>query len=178
MPAPRDLCRTHYCQSCAAINDALAQQVLALEHSDIATRTHLFAGRYENVYIPPDRLEHINLILDHALELAADILNEDREELALGFWFNIMRQGDITLPHTHDDYDELLSGTYYIKVPDTDSRLTLSINNQKHSVEPREGMFVLFHPATLHEVSENPSPEPRISIGFNIGCKKNQQSSL
>jgi hypothetical protein len=178
MPASRDLCRTQFCEPCFAVNDALAQQVLALENSDAATRTHLFAGRYENVYIPSDKLEHISIILNHALELASDILDVDCESLAIGFWFNIMRQGDVTLPHTHDDYDELLSGTYYIKVPDANSRLILTINNKEQAVEPREGMFVVFHPATLHEVSENPSADPRISIGFNIGRKDNQHNSL
>ena len=177
MPAARDLCKTHFCESCRALNAALAQKVLALENSDTVTRTHLFAGRYENIYIPADNLEHVHVILNQALELAADILHEKTENLSIGFWFNIMRKGDVTLPHTHDDDDELLSGTYYIKIPDSSSQLLLTINNAQQAVKPEEGMFVLFHPATPHEVSENPAMEPRIIIGFNVGRRKNQQSS-
>ena len=177
-PAPIDLCKTSFCESCLPYNSELAKQVLALESTDQATRSHYFAGRYENVYIPADKFSSVSIILDIALEHSAEILGEDKKLLSIGFWFNIMRQGDVTLSHTHDDYDELLSGTYYISVPDSTSQLVLDIKGQKQSIDPKEGMFVFFHPATPHEVTENTSTQPRISIGFNVGIKRDQESSL
>lgn len=177
-PAPPDLCTTSFCELCLAYNSDLARQVLSLETSKLATRTHYFAGRYENIYIPADKITPVSHVLDTALQHAAEILGVDKNVLSIGFWFNIMRQGDVTLSHTHDDDDELLSGTYYISVPDSSSQLVLNINGNKRFIDPKEGMFVFFHPATPHEVTENLSTEPRISIGFNIGIKRDQESSL
>lgn len=171
--APVDLLHTFQCDACRAHNRALAEQILSLADTPIATRSHYFAGRYENIYIPKQALAAISPLLDTALTQAARILEHDKQVLAIGFWLNIMRQGEVTLVHNHDDDDELLSGTYYIVVPDADSKLILHIENDRQAIEPEEGKFVFFHPATPHEVTENRSTEPRISIGFNIGLKKN-----
>jgi len=175
---PHDLCKTCFCEQCLTHNSELAKQVLSLENSDQATRSHFFSGRYENVYIPADKLVNVSQILDIALLHASEILDEDKKALSIGFWFNIMRQGDVTLSHTHDDNDELLSGTYYISVPDSNSQLVLDIKGNRRFIEPKEGMFVFFHPATPHQVTENQSTKPRISIGFNIGIKRDQKISL
>lgn len=168
---------TFECTDCCQFNKTLAREILSLETSELTTRTHFFAGRYENVYIPAGNLTHISRILDTALEQGAALLGYDKDQLSIGFWLNIMRQGDVTLTHTHDDDDELLSGTYYITIPDNTSRLVLNINGEKKSVEPKEGLFVFFDPVTPHEVTENKSSQPRISIGFNIGLKRDQHNA-
>jgi len=117
-------------------------------------------------------------ILDAALEQAGSLLSIDPASLHIGFWLNIMQQGQLTLKHSHDDDDELLSGTYYIAVPDQSSQLVLHFEKDHKCIEPREGMFVFFSPAIPHEVSINPAVQPRISIGFNIGLKPQAQIEL
>lgn len=83
-----------------------------------------------------------------------------------------MNPGDVTTAHTHDDDDELLSCVYYIKVPkdvSNSGELILMANNEKTVIQPEEGKFVFFSPATLHEVTKNESNESRLSIAFNFG---------
>ena len=151
-------------------------QVL-LDYSKIITtdnivQTHLFNGRYENIYIERSQLPSIVPILDFANDCAKEILNTNRD-FDIGFWFNDMPPGSTTLPHTHDDDDELLSGVYYIKVPQASGSLILSKNHNKKIIEAEEGKLVIFKPDCLHEVSENTSEEQRLSIGINFGFKEN-----
>ncbi|MCW9031179.1 MAG: 2OG-Fe(II) oxygenase family protein [Gammaproteobacteria bacterium] len=145
-----------------------------LVEDDFNSKTHLFNGRYENLYLDKEKIPGLNIIVDSAMDEAAKILNVEKRNLVSGFWLNSMRPGDVTTAHTHDDDDELLSCVYYIKVPkDTRNSGNLIIidNNERIEIQPEEGYFVFFSPATLHEVSENKSDEARLSIAFNFGLK-------
>ena len=134
-------------------------------------RTHLFNGRYENIYISSKKVPEKNLIIDHVIKAASEILDRDPAGLQAGLWFNVMQPGDSTTAHRHDDYDELLSAVYYVKVPENSGELILKINNFTTHVTPREGMMVFFPPDMMHEVTENKSSEMRLSLGINIGPK-------
>ncbi len=132
-------------------------------------RNHLLEGRYENIYVGSDRVPELSRVLNHALALAREILDEPAQPLRIGCWFNDMPPGSATLPHTHDDDDELLSATYYLQVPPGSGDLILSDRCARTVITPAEGMFVFFDPAVLHEVTHNTSNAHRLSLGINIG---------
>ncbi len=134
------------------------------------TRTHLFEGRYENLYIDAGKIPAVTRVLEAAEAAARDILGLPADQaLRSGFWFNWMEPGQRTLPHSHDDDDELLSAVYYVRVPENSGQLVILDSHMTTSVEPEEGMFVFFGPDVRHEVTENRSGKGRLSIGLNIG---------
>jgi hypothetical protein len=157
------------CQDCEVLNATLRARIELLTESEIFHRNHFLGGRYENLYLVPDAIPEMRVILDLATAQAAHILNRPKKALILGWWLNIMQPGDSTCPHTHDDADELLSGAYYIEVPPGSGKLLLNYGEQHAEVKPRAGMFVFFPPYVLHEVTRNESDRPRISVGFNLG---------
>jgi len=156
-------------QSCFDANQKIVARFELLSDNDFKAKTHLFNGRYENLYIEVEKLPELEFIINTAKENAANILKIDQSKLAYGFWLNEMQPGHVTTAHTHDDDDELLSCVYYIKVPEHSGNLIITENNEKTIITPKEGMFIFFSPATLHEVSENKSEESRLSIAFNFG---------
>lgn len=157
------------CQDCEALNATLCSRITSLTEREISHQNHFLGGRYENLYVVPDAIPEMRVILDLATAQSAHILKRPKKNLIVGWWLNIMRPGDCTYPHTHDDADELLSGVYYIVVPPRSGKLLLTKDAQRAEVEPRVGRFVYFKPDVLHEVTRNESDRPRISIGFNIG---------
>lgn len=157
------------CQDCEALNATLLARIELLTENEILHRNHFLGGRYENLYVVPDAIPEMRVILDLATAQAAHILNRPKKELVVGWWLNIMRPGDCTYPHTHDDADELLSGVYYIDVPPASGKLLLKFGELHAEVKPQAGMFVFFPPDVSHEVARNESDRSRISIGFNVG---------
>ena len=164
-----DLYTRVFDQSCFDVNQKVLGKFELLTDKDFKEKTHLFNGRYENIYLDVNKIPGLEVIVNAALENAENILNIEKEKLASGFWLNSMAAGDVTTAHTHDDDDELLSCVYYIKVPDNSGDLIITHDNQKTIIKPEEGMFVFFSPDTLHEVSKNESGQARLSIAFNFG---------
>ncbi len=74
---------------------------------------------------------------------------------------------DTTL-HSHDDYDELLSGVYYVCVPKNSGELMIHAENEIVRHTPCEGQWVFFSPQTPHAVSKNLTHELRLSVAFNF----------
>lgn len=159
----------HQCEVCAAQNPELTQRVLELAGRADIKRSHYFAGRHENIYVPQADAPQLDVILETARQQAARILRQPVQQLRIGFWINLMQQGEATQPHTHDDADELLSGTYYIQAPAQSGELLLTIARRRVAIVPRAGRFVFFAPEVLHEVTTHHNTSPRISLGFNIG---------
>jgi len=158
-----------FCQDCFDVNKKIQKNFSLLTEDDFKEQTHFFNGRYENIYLEINKLPELDVIASNALKKAASILNVEKENLQSGFWLNAMSAGDVTTAHTHDDDDELLSCVYYIRVPEKSGDLIITENNNKTVIKAEEGMFVFFSPQTLHEVSENKSHQPRLSIAFNFG---------
>lgn len=159
-------------QDCFDVNQTVLQKFESLSDDDFKEKTHLFNGRYENIYLDVNTIPELKVIVNAAMDNAANILNVEKEKLTSGFWLNAMGAGDATTAHTHDDDDELLSCVYYIKVPEKSGNLIIIDKGEKNILEPEEGMFVFFSPATLHEVSINESGQSRLSIAFNFGLKR------
>jgi len=157
------------CRDCDALNATLRARIEFLLPSDIVRREHYLGGRYENLYVAFESIPEIRVILDLATAQAAHILSRPKKDLRMGWWLNIMRPGDVTFAHTHDEGDEILSGVYYIDVPPDSGKLVLIDGVRREEVQPRSGMYVFFAPETLHEVTRNESGRARISLGFNFG---------
>ncbi len=133
-------------------------------------RTHLFNGRYENIYIDKELIPELTPVLEFANLCAKKTLNLSKN-LDIGFWFNNMPPESVTTAHTHDDYDEMLSGVYYVTVPENSGNLILYNNGDKKTIIPQHGQLILFKADCLHEVSMNNSKQNRLSIGMNFGIK-------
>ena len=160
-----------FCPTCLDVNQTVLDKFESLTDDDFKEKTHLFHGRYENLYLDEDKISELKIIIDKAVENAAEILNLNKTKLAYGFWLNAMEPNHVTTAHTHDDDDELLSCVYYIKVPENSGDLVITDDNEKTVIKPEEGMFVFFSPETLHEVTLNKSNEKRLSIAFNFGLR-------
>lgn len=156
----------------ASIDDFLQQQLA--NTSESLHKTHFFHGRYENIYINRNAHSELKLLVSEALQVAASILNLDADELSVGFWFNYMPPGHVTTLHTHDDIDELLSGVIYLTVPEQSGNLLLKTDAQDIELEPVQGNYVFFDPATPHAVTRNNSSASRLSIGMNFGLTSNK----
>lgn len=149
------------------INNIIFQKYTDLKEADIERKSHLFHGRYENIYIKPNSIPEIQDIIERLKQAAAQFLTKSATDLKFGFWFNAMSPGDQTTLHCHDDFDEILSGVYYIKVPDQSGNLVLQLEKELE-ILPKEGMMVLFSPSLKHHVTINNSDHMRLSIGFNV----------
>jgi len=145
-----------------------------LEDTDVK-KTHLFDGRYENIYLTEKHIPELKALVNEAVSLAENILGTNN--LRAGYWFNHMPPQASTTLHTHDDDDELLSCVYYIEVPENSGNLIIYDDSKKSGgkkieINSRTGDFIFFKPDVRHEVSKNNSNENRLSIGFNFGVNK------
>ena len=151
------------------INRKITDAYMQLREQDLLRRTHFFGGRYENLYLERERIPAIGEVLKQAENYAATLLQQKADHLRSGFWINDMNPGESTSEHDHDDYDELLSGVYYVQVPKNSGELVIMDKYSHTLVTPQAGMFAFFAPSILHSVSVNQSNERRISIGMNFG---------
>jgi len=153
------------------INDAVWSQYQDVRDDPDLRRTHHFEGRYENIYVDEDRIPALKPVLRAARQGAAGFLQQAEISLSVGFWINGMGPGHVTVPHSHNEDDELVSGVYYVRVPENSGDLVLTWGGARTRITPRQGMFVFFAPDVMHEVTENKSGETRLSIGMNFGIK-------
>ena len=156
-------------------NAEIHKGFLNQQNKDDVRKTHLFEGRYENIYLNEQHIPQLKPLINEAVSLAEKILN--RQNLRAGYWFNYMPPGATTTLHTHDDDDELLSAVYYVYVPEDSGNLIIYENSesggeQKIEITSRTGDFIFFKPDIRHEVSKNNSIESRLSIGINFGQRK------
>jgi len=153
-----------------ALNAALRSGFYQHEQSPDIKRSHLFDGRYENIYLDESHIPELKALRQEAVFFATQLI--DTDNLQAGLWFNHMPPGSVTLPHRHDDDDELLSAVYYISVPQNSGDLLIHNNDEIITIVPEESLFVFFKPDVVHEVSQNKSAENRLSIGINFGLAK------
>jgi len=151
------------------INRQIMAAYVQLREQDLIKRSHFFGGRYENLYLERERIPAIGRVLEQAEGYATTLLEKTGQKLRSGFWINDMGPNESTTEHDHDDYDELLSGVYYVQVPQNSGELVIVDKYSRTLVTPQPGMFVFFAPNVLHSVSVNQSGERRISVGMNFG---------
>lgn len=174
---PRDKIHSIICHECKPLHEAIVNDILRLLEDPETRKSHFFKGRYENIYITEEQLPTIRPILQMILAESAKLLGSNTEQLSIGFWFNFMQKDDVTIPHSHDDDDELVSGTYYLQMPEQSGTLRIKLDQDNIiTIMPEEAALTFFSPAVEHEVTEHKSPVPRISIGFNIGIRQDALS--
>lgn len=153
----------------AEINREIMDAYVLLREQDLLRRSHFFGGRYENLYLERELIPAIGKVLEQAEFYAKNLLENSAQKLRSGFWVNDMSPNEVTTEHDHDDYDEMLSGVYYVQVPQDSGELVIVDQHSRTLLTPQAGMFVFFAPSVLHSVSANRSGERRISIGMNFG---------
>ena len=153
----------------AEMNRQIMDAYLQMEEKDFVRRSHFFHGRYENLYLKREHISALGSVLKQAESYAASLLDMSADKLRSGFWMNDMGPNAVTTEHDHDDYDELLSGVYYVEVPQASGELNIVNQHSRTIVTPEAGMFVFFAPNVRHSVSNNNSEGRRVSIGMNFG---------
>ena len=153
------------------VNARLWDQFRAVCDEPDLQRSHYFAGRYENTYVPEARMPALVTVLLAARQGAEHYLGRPVADLSTGFWLNEMGPGHVTMPHHHDEDEEQVSGVYYIRVPEDSGDLLLKQGEDCRWITPREGMFVFFSPKVMHEVTRNNSEAVRLSVGMNFGVR-------
>ena len=135
-----------------------------LRHKDDADNklNHHFAGRYENIYMDQRKIPELIPVFDVVMKLACEILGQNSNNLQTGYWFNYMLAGQRTLPHSHDEYDELLSCVYYVSVPKKSGALFLGEGARQEIIQPETSLMVFFPPDLVHSAGENKSNQPLI----------------
>jgi hypothetical protein len=147
-------------------NEAIYHSFLQMNPDDYDKQSHFFHGRYENIYINEKKIPALAHLLDRIEQEVVRYLKVHAGQIKMGFWLNVMRPGDTTTRHCHDDLDEVLSGVYYIRVPEQSGNLIV-YTPEPDEIQPQESMLVFFLPTLDHEVLRNASEDIRLSIGFN-----------
>ena len=148
-------------------NPAILAAFRTLKSEKALSGSHSFGGRWENLTVSRNAVPALEPVLRYVQQRAADVLEIKPEQLQTGFWFNETHPGQSTAPHSHDEFDELLSGVYYVQVPRNSGDLCLGEDGLR--IRPREGGLVFFDPALVHRVDEHRGKGMRLSIGLNIG---------
>jgi hypothetical protein len=152
-----------------AINGPLAAAFGALREDEFERRSHFIDGRFENLYIGRDRLPGLDALLAFATAAGADHLGSGCPPLRCGFWLNAMPPGSGTSRHSHEENDELLSGVYYVAVPEQSGDIGFLDGPFRIHVRPRAGMLLLFPPSLVHWVEPHRGQGLRLSVAFNLG---------
>lgn len=90
-------------------------------------------------------------------------------------WFNINYKGSYNTAHTHPG--SILAGVLYIDVPENSGDIQFMhhdyhnlslIQHTDMSLQPSDGLMLLFPSSFQHSVGLNCSDHPRYSIAFNL----------
>ena len=103
-------------------------------------------------------------------------------------WVNVNGKGHSNKKHMHYNSDILVSGVYYVKVPEKSGRIrfydprnpmvhasldwSYYHNYEYHYFDPKEGQMIFFPSWLEHDVEPNETNEERISIAFNVRTNK------
>jgi len=169
MLSQNSVIHTSHLSGAVEINRQILDSYSKLLAQDLQRCSHFFGGRHENKYLDQERIPALKGVLAQATTCAASLLKKTEQEIKRGFWFNDMGPGHTTSKHDHDEDDELLSGVYYISVPENSGNLIIHDQHSQTIVTPAAGMFVFFGPTVMHSVTINQSRERRLSIGMNFG---------
>ena len=157
-------------------NDDIIDQVD--QNKENLTFSHKINGRWENQYLSIDHVPQLKKIFHFACKVGKKIIGKPLvvpyKEMGLPmdeFWFNIARPGESTGWHDHKDRS-VLSGVYYLKVPDNAGDILFRKRDKDKIVEwnirSETGKLILFHSNIEHSVTINKSNHNRISIAFNL----------
>lgn len=133
--------------------------------------------------LPTELIEFLNTLEQYSQQFIGEYIGV--KDLVLGnFWININGPNDYNIEHDHQN--SILSGVYYIEVPEGDSgdlhlhrgdvaeyflgryRNTGPFFKTSETIKPETGKLVIFPSWTKHSVGRNNTNGERISIAFNL----------
>ena len=138
--------------------------------------SHKISGRWENSYLPIEKVPSVRDIVRPARDLAVNLYWKKLVALfepPAGldhppFWFNLSETGDSTGVHNHAR-ESVVSGVYYLEVPiDSGDLFFRSDGEEDFSLVPEAGTVVLFPSELRHGVRMNSASGKRISLAFNL----------
>jgi hypothetical protein len=138
--------------------------------------SHKIGGRWENAYLPIEKVPSVRDIVRPARDLAVNLYGEKLVALfepPAGidhppFWFNLSETGDSTGVHNHAR-ESVVSGVYYLEVPiDSGDLFFRSDGEEDFFLVPEAGTVVLFPSELRHGVRMNSSSGKRVSLAFNL----------
>ena len=140
------------------------------------THSHRINGRWENTYLPIDKVPAARAVILSARDLAVKAFGIRLWAFfePLGnfhnppFWFNLAEPGEITGVHDHAR-EAAVSGVYYVATASCCGSLFFRAEDEEDFIlEPADGTIVLFPSNLRHGVKENSSESIRISFAFNL----------
>jgi len=181
------------CEAPEVDNDKIKQYCLKVRELKNGIKVSNRGGWHSRELVYPIEKE-LTFLLDNITKFVNKVCSPSLgvPNLQVGnFWININGQYDYNLPHDHQN--SILSGTYYVSVPDSnmgdivfhrDDKAEFFIHSGIHKTpnmfnsgrvirSPQEGTFLLFPSWTRHHVERNESNKERISIAFNFVQPKN-----
>ena len=102
-----------------------------------------------------------NILIDRVMDAIKDFINIKCNLYLLNFWVMEYEKGNHAVKHNH--WPATLSGVYYIDVEENSSPIIFENN---FTIEPKNGMLLLFPSMVYHEVP--PSKGKRIVASFNL----------
>ena len=102
-----------------------------------------------------------NILIDRVMDASKDFINIKCNLYLLNFWVMEYEKGNHAVKHNH--WPATLSGVYYIDVEENSSPIIFENN---FTIEPKNGMLLLFPSIVNHEVP--PSKGKRIVASFNL----------
>lgn len=146
-------------------------------------QTDYFFNSYDNDIVKKLFETHILPMSDHIIKF---IWNYNRTYSKTEYWYNVNSKHSYNMQHNH--IGSILSGVFYIKVPEQSGNITFvrsesEVNELARLIDPNntnyythsrywsnpiEGKLVVFPSYLPHYVDENLSDETRISLSFNL----------
>ncbi len=111
----------------------------------------------------------------------APLENFGDDRFEMNYWANVNKKGSTNAMHTHSKWH--WSGCYYVQgkgtgkialysTPYLNQQVTYGLPfGQSFTLDPADGLLLMFPSYLLHEVLSNPSDRQRINIAFNVRIK-------
>ncbi len=148
------------------------------ENSGNLEKSHYLGGRFENLYLPVDKVPSVRdpirlarAMGEEKLRISSVILFEPvdpKQNPYPPFWFNCACPGESTGLHDHAQLSKL-SGVFYLEAePNAGNLFFHKEGFFDLEIIPEVGKLVLFEPWMRHGVRVNKSSKPRLSLAFNL----------
>tara|TARA_B100001939_G_C16936471_1_gene616225 strand:+ start:469 stop:1107 length:639 start_codon:yes stop_codon:yes gene_type:complete len=170
------------------INAQLLEEILCHKSEEPETRALSNPGCWRGhrdyrswPYIRDFIIHKLKIIHRHYIGIGAPCTALDdfpNERFEFQFWTNVNEPGSNNIIHSHSKWH--WSGVYYIQGRDTgkiafystpylNQQITRGLPfGQSFTVEPVDGLLLIFPSYLLHEVLINPSKRQRINLAFNV----------
>ena len=177
---------------CEARNPELIALIEDMERrTDQLTASHWHDGKLFEV--DNDAVRWLKAGIDETIQAYFDRVGMDYGiGWTIAAWANINRLGDYHAPHNHAW--SYLSGTYYVKVPESEGKATPAapassagisfydprtavnmlaadgetLGRSEFAVRPSAGTLMMWDSSITHSVHPNLAEDTRISISFNV----------